>query len=264
MNHMADRPFYYLRIWLKTSYFSVKVNFANRGASLMYILGKIIRFFFFMLMLTVVGSQRRLIAGYTIDQVIIFFLVFNIYDIAGQTFFRGIYTIRGEIVSGRFDFRLLRPLNILFQTLTTNTDLLDIPIVAIVFWFLWQQHLSLSLPDLILFLLISTASLTLILAIHIFVAGVGILSTEVDNLVMIFRDVSAMGRIPVDIYTEPVRFFLTFVVPVAVITTFPAKSLIGLLSWQTAIFSILGSGFVLWLSICFWHLALQKYSSASS
>jgi ABC-2 type transport system permease protein len=101
-------------------------------------------------------------------------------------------------------------------------------------------------------------------AFHIAVLALGILTTEIDNTIMLYRDITRMGTVPIDIYKEPLRGFLTFIIPVGVMMTFPAKALMGLLSAQMVIFSFLISGIFLWGSLRFWKYALKHYSSASS
>lgn len=253
----------YLKIWLKTSILSVQEHLAARGACLLYIIGKLIRFFSFVILLYRIMPRTNL-AGYTLDQILLFFLVFNLLDIFGQLFFRGIYWFRADIISGKFDQTLLKPLNPIFQVLTSRTDLLDLPLVAVVFWFLSKLKLSFSFSALSLFLILALNGFLISVAIHILVAAIGIMTTEVDNTVLIFRDVSLMARVPVDIYNGPVRAILTFAIPVAVIMTFPAKALMGVLSWQGVIFSFIISGLFFWGSLYFWRVALTRYTSASS
>ena len=254
----------YFNIWLKTSIYSTQAHLATRRASLMYIAGKFIRFFFFIWFLYLVAGKTKNIAGYSMDQMVTFFLIFNLFDISGQVLFRGIYYLRGDIISGALDFKLAKPLNILFQVLTRQTDLLDLPLLFIILGLLWWQGLVIDLNRALLFGVIGMASLMLVIAIHTLIASIGVLTTEVDNTIMIYRDLSVMARVPVDIYIGPIRALLTFVVPVAVIMTFPAKVLLGLLSWQIVILSLLMSGIFLWISLRFWQFALTHYSSASS
>lgn len=254
----------YLRIWFKTSAYSTQAHLSTRRASLMYIAGKFVRFFFFIWFLYLVGGKTQNVAGYSLNQMVTFFLIFNLFDITGQILFRGIYYLRGEIISGALDFKLAKPLNILFQVLTRQTDLLDLPLLLIILGLLWRQGLEVDLNRALLFGTMGMASLTLIIAIHTLIAAIGVLTTEVDNTIMIYRDLSVMARVPVDIYINPIRALLTFVIPVGVIMTFPAKVLLGLLSWQVAILSFLMSGVFLWISLRFWQFALTHYSSASS
>jgi len=230
----------------------------------MYIAGKFIRFSFFLILLFVVLGKTKTLAGYGIQQMITFFLIFNLLDIVGQLFFRGIYWFRNEVVSGRFDLTLVKPISPLFQVLTAQTDLLDLPLLIIIIWMLIKQNINISLRNLLLFLLISFCGFLIVTGIHILVASIGVITTEVDNTIQIYRDLSLMARAPIDIYADSVRAFLTFIIPIALIFTFPAKALMGILSWQGVIFSMLFAFGFLLLTINFWHFALTKYSSASS
>jgi ABC-2 type transport system permease protein len=94
--------------------------------------------------------------------------------------------------------------------------------------------------------------------------GFGILTTAVDNMIMLYRDLTQMGRFPIEIYHEPLRGILTFVIPVGIMMTFPTKALFGLLSIQgISIALALGLGLFV-LSMKFWQYSLKQYSSASS
>ena len=92
----------------------------------------------------------------------------------------------------------------------------------------------------------------------------GIITTEIDHTIMIYRDVTSMARFPVDIYSEPLRGFITFVIPVGVMMTFPPKALFGLLHPSMIFVSMMIGISMLVISITFWRYSLSKYSSASS
>jgi ABC-2 type transport system permease protein len=107
-------------------------------------------------------------------------------------------------------------------------------------------------------------SLVISAALHIFVLGLGIITVSIDHLIMIYRDLTALMRIPVDVYIEPLRSLFTFVLPLGIMFTFPPKFLMGLLSWQTIVLSFAISPLSLLLSLFFWRYSLRHYQSASS
>jgi len=254
----------YLKLWLKTTNLSLQMRIMTRGASLMYLVGKLIRFLFFLIMLFVILGQTKTLAGYNQQQIIIFFLIFNLVDIIGQLFFRGIYFFRNEVVSGHFDLTLVKPANALFQILTVQTDLLDTPLLVIMLFLFIKQGIKITFINFLLFLLIFGASFLIITAIHIIIASIGVITTEVDNAIWIYRDLSLMAKVPVDIYIDWIRSMFTFILPIAVIFTFPAKALLGILSWQWIIYSLIISVILFYISLKFWHFALTRYTSASS
>lgn len=250
--------------WLKVSGLSLQALLSTRLSSFMFIFGKFFRFFFFLWFLTVLNQRLSTLAGYTLNQVIVFFLIFNLFDLLGQFLYRGIYWFRQEIVSGNFDFKLVKPISSLFQILTQHTDFLDLPLLITVIIFLGFKIPAVSNFNLLLFSLLSLNALILLTSIHIIVASIGVLTTEVDHTMWIFRDLATMARVPIDIYIEFIRTFLTYIIPVAVIFTFPAKALYGLLTPLTIIGSLLGTTIFYLLSLKFWRYSLTKYSSASS
>lgn len=245
-----------------------RIDLTNRFAAFLFLLGKLGRFFFFLAFLIFLVSKTKTLAGYDLNQVIFFFLTFNLVDISAQLFLRGVYHFRPLIVTGNFDFILTKPLHPLFRSLASHTDILDlitfIPLVLYMIFFLASGKIFLTPMGVLLYLLLVFNALLIALAIHILVLAVGVLTTEVDHLIWIYRDLSGMARVPVDIYREWLRNFLIFVVPVGVLMTFPAKALMGLLSWPMVIFSFVLAGALLFLSLRFWNFALKRYSSASS
>lgn len=254
----------YFLYWYKTAGLTLQSLISTRLASLLFLTGKLARFFFFLWFLIILKSRIELISGYNFDQLITFFLVFNFFDLLGQIFFRGIYWFRNDIVSGNFDYKLVKPISPLFQVLTKHTDFLDIPLFVLVTIFLVSRLTTVAITELAIFALLGISSLLLITAIHILVAAVGVITTEVDHSIWIYRDLSLMGRVPVDIYTDFVRALLTFVIPIALIFTIPAKALFGLIAWPIMLIVLIVSLLIYLLTLRFWHYALTQYSSASS
>ncbi|MFC1748277.1 ABC transporter permease [Pseudomonadota bacterium] len=254
----------YWHVWLKASTLSAQSNLSQRGGALMFILGKFIRFGFFLVLLVLIGERVDHISGYTLHQMIIFYLFFNLFDIIGQLFFRGIYQFRQQIISGEFDFRLVKPMSPLFQALTRYTDILDIPLLILILFYLVREAVKQPLINLSMFCILFVSGFIIITAIHIFVAALGILTTEVDHTIMIYRDLSSMARFPIDIYALPIRGLLTFIIPIAIAFTVPAKAFMGLIDIQLLIWSLVLATVFFFLSLRFWRFALTKYSSASS
>ena len=254
----------YARYWWASASLSVQTALENRTAAIFFLLGKFLRFFLFLAFLQILHRQIDNINGYDISQMTTFFLVFNLFDLFGQIFFRGIYWFRNQVISGEFDFRITKPLSSLFQALTRQTDVLDIPLLCTVVVLLLRQNITLSLYQVGILILIVITSLLIITSVHIIVAGLGVITTEVDHTIMIYRDLSNMARFPIDIYSDSIRALLTFIIPVGIAYTFPAKALLGLLDGPIVIISPLISIAIFLLSLQFWKYAVRQYSSASS
>lgn len=256
----------YLKIWLLMTSNSIQSILATRFGILIFIFGKLARFGLFLGFIYFIFSGTKDILGYGRYQTLLFVLTFYFLGAAGQMLFREIYRLRGKVVSGNFDFDLVKPVHPLLKNLAGGFDLMDLITLPVFVWALFMviQNLSFKPMGLVLYLILSVNGLLIMAAVHILVAGFGVITTEVDHAVLVYRDLESMGRFPIDIYREPLREILTFVVPVGLMFTIPAKAFLGLLSWSSVFGAIIIGILSLYLSFKFWDFALLKYSSASS
>lgn len=259
--------FKYIRIWWMMTQKISQIAFASRVGLVLFTAGKILRFTFFLVFLLLLVGRTQKIGSYSLWQMVFFFITFNIVDVVSQFFLREVYRFRDHVLKGNFDYMLTKPFSPLFRALFGGSDVLDLitilPLIGFMFYVLDKLG-PLEPLRIVLYLFLLTNAFLITVSFHIAVLGLGVITTEVDNAIWIFRDLIQLGRIPIDIYREPVSFMLTFVVPVAIMTTIPAKALFGLLSWQTVFVSVVISITLLILSLTFWRISLRFYTSASS
>ncbi len=232
-----------------------------------FFISKFIRYGLFFMFLFFLSSSIGSVGGYTSTQMLTFYLVFSLIDTTGQMFYREVYRFRPLVLNGGFDGVLAKPFPVLLRVLVGGPDFIDMGILAILVLVLLYMLAFVIHPTathLFIFILLFLNSLIISTAIHIFVLGIGIMTLSVDHLIMIYRDLSALLRIPIDFFSDSMRALFTFVIPLGVMFTFPAKGLMGLLSWQNIILSVTISVAVLYLSLRFWKYSLKHYQSASS
>ena len=83
-------------------------------------------------------------------------------------------------------------------------------------------------------------------------------------LPLVGSQAGAATSVPIGVFRGWVRLMLTFVVPIAVMTSYPALAALGLLSARGALGALLGAAFMLFVSRRIWLWALGHYASASS
>lgn len=258
----------YFQVWWLNASNALQVTFVNRGSNLLFMMGKIIRLTMSLLFLFLIKQQISHFAGYTTHQVIIFFLTYQFIDVLAQIFYRGAYVFRDKIVSGEFDFTLIRPISPLFQVLTGKPDVNDaifiIPTTVASVWIALSLNLQFSWTNFGWYLVLLINSFLIATALHIMVLVMGILLKEVDGFMWTYRDLMQLARFPVNIYLEPLRWALFFVVPVGMMITIPAEVLLGLRpTYSLAIVGLIGPLFLIF-SLRLWQWSLKKYASASS
>lgn len=265
---MKAAVFKYLKIWLLMAKMNLAEQVTSRINFVSLVAGKLVRMGFVFVFLIALFTHTQSLAGFSLTQTLLFFMTFNLVDILAQLFLRGIYWIRQLVIEGELDFVLTAPVNPLFRIATRATDFWDvttlIPTFAILGVLISRLETDITFLNLFLYILLVLVGFIIAFAIHVIVASVAVFTQEVDQLIWIYRDLMTMGRFPVDIYAAPVKLILTFVVPVAVMTSFPAKVLIGALSWQNIVLAILISAIFLWGSLRIWKFSLRYYTSASS
>lgn len=242
---------------------SMRTMTQGRVGIAIFTLGKVIRFAFLFFLLYFIFSKTRILKGYTLQQAALFYMVFNLVDTISQILFREVYRFRSLVVSGSLDTILLKPYHPFLRILLGGVDVLDI-ILLIPYILITLFIASGSSPigiNILSFFLLFINALWIATSFHIIVLAFGILTTEVDHTILIYRDITSLGRFPMSLYQEPIRSIFTFIIPVGIMTSFPAQMLIGTLSWDRFILSFVISSMLFVGAMWLWKFALKRYQS---
>ncbi len=254
----------YAKIFWILSKYSIATSTQSKISTLLFTIAKLIRFGMFFFFIYYLIAHTKTIKGYSVDQALIFFLTFNIIDSLSQALFREVYRFRQMVVSGELNTVLVKPYPILLRVLVGGVDPMDLVIslgyVVLAIYMIGISPFTTAL-SIGLYSGLILNSLILATAFHIAVLGFAIMTTEIDHSILIYRDLTSAGRFPLEIYREPIRSFLTFIVPVGVMMSFPSQALFGTLSLLQGTVGIVLSFGALWLSLRFWRSALRSYQS---
>ncbi len=212
-------------------------------------------------------SETKTLAGFNLYEIIFFYATFNIIDVIPQLLLRETYRFRYYVIQGFLDYILTKPMSPLFRSLFGGSDVLDIPMLILSLGFLVYAGMNIgpiTLIGILLYLILVFNAVIIAFSVHIFILGFGIMTADIDNSVMLYRDITRMGQIPVDVYKAPVSFIITFILPVGIMMSFPVKALLGLLSWPMVLIAFIFAGVFLLSSLWFWQFSLKQYQSASS
>jgi ABC-2 type transport system permease protein len=256
----------YFYIWQKIAQYALAETFLNRWTNILFMSGKILRLAISLFFLFLLHKNIQSFAGYSIDQVIVFFLTYQFLDTVAQVIYRGVYLFSWQVRSGEMDFYLAKPINPLFRILTGKPDILDalflIPTTILSIWLVQNLHLTITPQSFLLYLVLLLNGFFIVTGLHILVICLGILTTEVDNAIMLYRDMNTLARFPVDIYKEPLRTVLFFIIPVGVMNTIPSQVLLNITpSYHIGITFAIGIGFLL-ISLRVWNWSVKQYTSA--
>ncbi len=266
LNTMSIKTYY--KVWKILALNALQEAFVNRATNVLFMVGKAMRLVMTVAFLLLIRGNVQTFAGYSTDQLVIFFLMYQILDVSSQVLFRGVYLFSNLIKSGEFDFYLSKPINPLFRALTGLPDINDalflVPNMVLAGYLLSTLSVHITITSAVLFFILCMNSFLMITALHIFILAVGILITEVDGMVWLYRDLTRLGQFPITMYAEPLRLTLFFVVPIGFMLTIPAQVLSNLVPTYSVAFTLTVGILFFLLSLRTWSFAVKRYSSASS
>ncbi|MEL7368559.1 MAG: ABC-2 family transporter protein [Myxococcota bacterium] len=172
------------------------------------------------------------------------------------------------IRSGTFDFILLKPADA--QVMISFSKILPAKLVdfaAGVGLSIWSIAVLEPAPSALAIFcgaLMLIAGALAIYALWLMVICTAFWWVKVDNLSFLFTSVFDAARWPITVFRGWIRTVLTFVVPVAIMTSFPAMAILGRLSLEAGLGAWALAGTMLIVSRIVWRRALRTYASASS
>jgi ABC-2 type transport system permease protein len=217
----------------------------------------------------VIFQQRQSIAGWSFEEALMvtgwFTLMKGILEGAVNP---SLSSVVEHIRKGTLDFILLKPADAQFLVSTARfepwrgTDVLGaLAIFSIAFYRLGRVPQPMHILAALLLLL---CAITVLYSLWILVISAAFYVVRVDNLSFLFSSLFDAARWPASVFRGGLRIFFTFVIPLALMTTYPALALLGRLNALLALQVLLGSAVFAAGARFVWLRAIGRYTSASS
>ncbi len=213
--------------------------------------------------------HRSKMGDWTYPQVLIVVALFTFFTGLMEAFLRpNVGAVIEQIRDGTFDFVLTKPVNAQFiSSLRTVVfwRLADVAIgIGLILYALGQLGITPTPANVATFATMLASAIVIVYSLWLVMVSFAFWFVKIDNITELFYAFYETGRYPVTIYRGLVRALLTFVVPIAFVTTFPASALLGRLDQTTAWIGVVFALALLIFSNRFWNFAIKHYSSASS
>ena len=171
-----------------------------------------------------------------------------------------------HIRKGTLDFLLLKPVDAQFMVSTSRfepwkgTDVLGG--LALLGWAIHRLGRTPSAAGVIVAALLLAGAVLILYSIWILVVSIAFFVVKVDNLSHLFSSIYDVGRWPSSVFRGFASFVFTFVIPIAVMTTFPALALLGKLAAWRALAALGGACAFALAARLVWTRAIRHYTSA--
>jgi len=180
----------------------------------------------------VLFRQVPMIAGWQFWEVLLLYALITLQTALGGFLCSGFWNIPQYVRSGQFDKMLVRPLSPLLQMATLHLDFRNIGRLVISLFILSQAIYTLPLmwgAWQIAFFAATLVGSTLLLNAIFFVPRCLVFwtlsdTTRIADWLWNFID---FAKYPLNAYTRPIQFVLTWMIPLAFITYYPVAVLLG-------------------------------------
>lgn len=173
-----------------------------------------------------------------------------------------------QIRSGAFDYVLLKPVDAQLLVSTSRYEPWRIfDLLGAIALCIYAFHLRGAPPaavDVVVGALLFVSGILAMYAMWVGVAALSFWVVRLDNLAYLLGAIYDTGRWPVQVFRGMWRLVFTAIIPVALMTTYPAMALLGRLGVATALATVGGTLLMLVLSRLLWRAAIRNYTSASS
>jgi ABC-2 type transport system permease protein len=214
-------------------------------------------------------TNVRSVAGWDLDSMIIltgtFSLVLGLLDGLFQT---NMSRLSEQVNRGELDYVLIKPIDSQFYVSTRYLNLNEIPtvLISIVTISAGMARLGLqpSVGAISTYVLLVVCAVTTFYGLWFSSVTLALWSGRINNIAYLILPIADLGRMPSDIFQGLFRIIFTFILPVSLISTVPARSLLGVLEPGMIGYAIVASVATVLFSRWFWQFSLSRYTSASS
>ena len=219
--------------------------------------------------LLVVFGNREVVAGWTFPGMLVVLGWFvALKGVLEGTLSPSLMSVVEHVRKGTLDFVLLKPADA--QLLVSFAKLepwriIDLLGAFVIFSVAFHQlgHLP-TAGEVLLAIALLAAAVAVLYSISILVVSVAFIAVRVDNLLYLFQSVFDVARWPSSVFRGFLSVIFTFVLPLALMTTYPALALLGKLTARTAIGALLGTAIFATVARAIWRASIRRYTSASS
>ena len=215
----------------------------------------------------VYGGGRSGLPGWSFDEALLvvgwFILLQGVLDGAINP---GLQAVVDHIRKGTLDFLLLKPADAQFLVSTSRFQLWRVValVAALViftgaFWRMGRVPAPWGVAAAVLLL---AAATLLLYSLWILIVSAAFIVVRVDNLTYLFSSIFDAARWPASVFRGGLRAFFTFVIPLAVMTTYPAEALLGRLeAWRLGA-AVAGAVAFAAVARVVWLRSIAHYTSA--
>ncbi len=257
-----------VRLFAATFSISLRRSLAFRANLVFEVLATLLVVASVLAALGIVFSQAETLGGWTAGEAIVLLGTYQVVSGLLWTFIEpNLLWFRGQVTDGKLDDILLQPApSIYLASLGSCSPLGLLHVVtgiAILVLGVGRLDSTPAMGDLLAWLVMVGAAMAVTWASRVLLACFAFWAPAIEPSVL-YSAVWQFGRYPVTMYPQPIRFALTWVVPLALVATLPAQMLTRGANLPQLLAGLVAAiGAVTFVNVL-WRAGLRRYTSATS
>jgi len=219
--------------------------------------------------LYVVFGTRPSVAGWTFPETLVvmgwFVLLRGVLE---GTVSPSLTNVIEHVRKGTLDFVLIKPVDAQLLISLSRIEpwrIIDLAGGVAIFVYAFRQlGRAPGLAQLALAAAMLLAAVAILYSIAILVVSIAFFAVRVDNLLYLFQSTFDVARWPSSVFRGALAVLFTWVLPLALMTTYPALALLGKLQARTALGALAGTVAFTFVARQVWLHSIKRYTSASS
>ena len=260
----------YIRVWWAFAKSCLMREMSYRTSFYMGLLRNLIWLAMALINIEILFYHTDAIAGWTKPRMLLLLGMARLtQSITGFSFRTNMFSISSYIMNGQMDYILLKPISSQFTATFRYIRIHMLPHILIndrlVAYALREMGRVPAWGQILAFGVLFVAGLAMLYSFWLILATLSFwLIRQAPNIAELFDTLYDAARYPRSIFPDALQFVVTYVVPLAFVTVFPAQALSQGIRWAYPVASVPLAGLMLVLSGRIWLLGTRSYTSASS
>ena len=237
-----------------------------------FIIGFVSQFFVFFtyyFIILALFSRFNNIKGFNVYEVLLCFAIIQMGYAINQVFARGIDKFDTLIINGEFDRLLLRPKNLLLQSIMWEIDFVKISrivqSIVILFISLYNLNIDLNICKVVTLILMIISSIAIFFSLFLLMASYCFYTVQGLEIRNLFTDGSKhLAQYPIGIIKKEIMTFFTIIIPFGFVNYYPLLYLLGRTNNILYMFSPLIVFIYVIPSLLSFKLGIKRYTSVGS
>jgi len=256
---------HYFKVWMKLIKIQLIHDMAYPSQFFLFFIGSFFIGFLGPIFGIIVYGVSKGFPGWTLNQFVLLQGTFMfVFGLMHMFLLAAVWRVRHSVQTGNFDKYMLRPIKILPYILMQGMDFDGLGSTLSGVFLITYALTKIGINPLFMleYLFLIVLSFIFVSSITIITIGLSFIVIQSEAIMQAFNMFLNVVKYPLTIYGSTIKFAISFIVPLGIVSFYPSQALISGLSASTIAYLTLSVVLFATFSYSIFRLGLSKYQSA--